>query len=73
MYEILRLQATDKSDKEQYKAYRFVVKNRLNGPYRVREVNIMEYVFVEYIVVQPILALKVNIVLQVSKKKFDTV
>ena len=35
MYEILRLRATDRSNPEQYKAYRLTVKNRLNGPYQV--------------------------------------
>ena len=36
MYEILRLQVTNRSDKEQYQVYRLAVKNRLNGPYQVR-------------------------------------
>ena len=36
VYEILRLKATDRSNAEEYKAYRLSVKNRMNGPYQVR-------------------------------------
>ena len=35
VYEILRLQATDKSNAEQYKEYRLMVKNKLNSSYQV--------------------------------------
>ena len=35
VYEILRLRATDKSNAEQYKEYRLMVKNKLNSSYQV--------------------------------------
>ena len=35
MYEILRLKATDRSNAEQYRDYRLMVKNRLNAPQQV--------------------------------------
>lgn len=34
VYEILRLKATDMSDKEQYKSYRLDMKKRLNAPFQ---------------------------------------
>ena len=39
MYEILRLQATNRSDSEQYRQYRLAVKNRVNGPYQVTSLH----------------------------------
>ena len=35
VYEILRLQVTDRSNSEQYYKFRVFVKNRLNGPYHI--------------------------------------
>lgn len=35
VYEILRLKATNLSDKSAYLAYRLEVKNRLNAPFQV--------------------------------------
>lgn len=37
VYEILRLKATDRSDVEEYRAYRLLVKNRLNAPHQREE------------------------------------
>ena len=41
VYEILRLRATDKSNAEQYREYRLMVKNKLNSSYQ-REVRTLE-------------------------------
>ena len=38
MYEIVRLYFTDRTNPEQYRDYRLLVKSRLNGPYKVRKV-----------------------------------
>ncbi|XP_076356515.1 histone acetyltransferase 1 [Tachypleus tridentatus] len=40
VYEILRLQATNTADVEQYRAYRLDVKNRLNLPYKKQQADL---------------------------------
>lgn len=41
VYEILRLKATDMSDKEQYKSYRLDMKKRLNAPFQVNAAHVL--------------------------------
>ena len=41
VYEILKLRTIDRRNAQVYREYRLIVKNRLNGPYKVSSIVIL--------------------------------
>jgi len=50
VYEVLRLKATDVSNKEEYTQYRLDVKRRLNIPFQVNRCCVCNVLFIEVLI-----------------------